>query len=249
MTLHIIISILFGAIFGSFSTFVGFRIFNEDKEINILGKRSICCNCKHELNILDLIPVVSFLALKGKCRYCNEKIPYWHFLAEIFMIISFISATIYFEGINQKTTLIWMISWCLITQSIIDFRTMMSSDIIHIITFICSILLSYLSGFSQKHIIIAPFCILTIFILLAIISKKILKKDCIGFGDIKLFVILSPLFQIEKMPMFFGLCGFFGICFYILMIYLNKKYNQTFETKQFPFIPSIFIAFLLAFYF
>lgn len=257
MFFHLFVSIVLGAIFGSFSTFLGFRIFNENKEINLTGKRSICCNCKHVLNFFDLIPILSFICLRGKCRYCKKPIPIWHFLAEIFMVCSFVFATLYTKDINKQTTLIWLICFCLITQSIIDYRTMMSSDIIHFITFISSIFLSYLIGYSKYQIIITPIVILFIFILLSYIMKKILKKDCIGFGDVKLFVALSPLLTIEKLPIFFGLSGFFGILFYFLLIfyYKNKQQNndkindKTKEINSFPFIPSIFFAFLLAFYF
>lgn len=242
---EILTSCLFGAIFGSFSTFLGYRLFNQDSSVKLTGKHSMCCNCKHKLAILDLIPVLSFIFLKGKCRYCKQPIPVWHFLAEITMIYCFSFATYYFNGINAKSTLMFLICFCLTTQAIIDIRVMYSSDILHIITLFATSYLSILLGYSVIHIAIMILSTLILFIFLAFIMKFILKKECIGFGDIKLFFVLSPLFTVEKLPILFGICGFVGIIFYLLLI----KIKQIEKRKQFPYIPVIFFSFLLAFYF
>lgn len=51
-----------------------------DPKLSMTRGRSMCPNCKHTLGFLDLIPVFSWLALKGKCRYCHK--PYgWHTVA------------------------------------------------------------------------------------------------------------------------------------------------------------------------
>jgi len=250
--------ITFGAIFGSFSTFLGYRLFNTDKDIKLTGIRSICCNCKHKLSITDLIPIISFLCLNGKCRYCKKTIPVWHFIAEIMMILSFLASLFYFKGININSVLMCMLCFCLITQSIIDYRTMMSSDILHLIEFFLVFFLAKNLNIKTCSIIITWFVVFFTFLLIAILMKKILKKDCLGFGDIKLFTILAPLFSIEKITLFFGLCGAFGIAFHILQIiikykirHIHNKLSFFSEKKHEPFcfIPSIFFAFLLAFYF
>jgi len=68
--LYLIIFIM-GITFGSFCTLAVYRIPRKE---NISHKRSYCPNCQHKLSFLDLIPVFSYLFLKGKCRYCKEKI-------------------------------------------------------------------------------------------------------------------------------------------------------------------------------
>lgn len=257
-TLTLFLSVIFGAIFGSFSTFFGYRLFNENKDINLFGARSICCNCNHELSWKDLIPILSFIFLKGQCRYCKNNIPVWHFLAEIFMILSFVTAVKYFGGINEKTIFMWIICFCLITQSIIDLRIMLSSDVLHIIEFFSVIFLSYRIGISFSYIFLSYISMILFFFILIIFMKKIYKKDCIGFGDIKLFVILSPLLFYEKIPLFFCLCGIFGIISYFIatlsrqkrkLTFFNQKLLKVKNDNPFPFIPAIFFAFLLAFYF
>src|SRR5574344_1115906 len=161
----------FGAIFGSFASFVGFRLFNDNKNINILGKRSICCNCHHTLSILDLIPIFSFLFLHGKCRYCHQSIPCWHFLAELYTTTSFVIAVQFFNGFNTQSILMCIICTCLAIQSIIDKRVMMSSDIIHLITFICCYLLSKNLGYNHIHISTMVIFIIVFFISLSLIMQ------------------------------------------------------------------------------
>jgi leader peptidase (prepilin peptidase)/N-methyltransferase len=70
---------IFGLVLGSFLNVIIFRL---EKEQFILG-RSKCPNCKKNLRFLDLIPVLSFLLLRGKCHYCHEKISWQYPLIEL----------------------------------------------------------------------------------------------------------------------------------------------------------------------
>ena len=59
-----------GAVFGSFFTLAVYRIpLGQD----ITHTHSYCPTCKHKLKFLDLIPILSYTFLGGKCRYCKNK--------------------------------------------------------------------------------------------------------------------------------------------------------------------------------
>lgn len=73
---------LLGAALGSFSLVLAWRM--HDKKDWVRG-RSKCDACGHELKTGDLIPVFSWLALRGQCRYCKKRIPGTVFVAEIFL--------------------------------------------------------------------------------------------------------------------------------------------------------------------
>lgn len=251
----VVFTAIIGLIFGSFATFVGFRLFND--EVSITGKRSVCCKCKHKLAFFDLIPFFSFLFLRGRCRYCREKIPFWHFIAEVLMPITFIISVVLFNGVNPQSMLLCIISWCLITQSIIDIRVMMSSDFLHIITLASTFALSRLMGNSAKDIGLMMLVVVVLFIVLSQSMKIILKKDCLGFGDVKLFVALSVLFNIEQFTLFIGLTGFIGILFAGIkkLWFIRKSKNNNVEvaiessiSQAFPYIPAISLAFFIVFY-
>jgi prepilin signal peptidase PulO-like enzyme (type II secretory pathway) len=81
--------IVVGVIFGSFVNALTWRLYEQAKlagkknktavkrrkELSILTGRSMCSSCGHELAAKDLVPIVSWLWLRGRCRYCGAKIP------------------------------------------------------------------------------------------------------------------------------------------------------------------------------
>lgn len=82
-----------GAIFGSFASAVLPRL-HEKKDF--VSERSACPKCWHELGFFDLFPIFSYLFLGGKCRYCKAKIPTFHVLLEISMVLMFLLIGFYF---------------------------------------------------------------------------------------------------------------------------------------------------------
>ena len=87
--IQIIIAIstfIIGATLGSFYTLAVYRIpLNKD----ITHERSFCPNCNHRLEFLDLIPILSYIFLGGKCRYCGQKIRPRYLIIEIISGIVF----------------------------------------------------------------------------------------------------------------------------------------------------------------
>lgn len=71
---------IIGILLGSFFTLATYRL---PKKQDILYTRSYCPKCKHRLNFLDLIPVISYIALSGRCRYCKEKISIRYIMIEL----------------------------------------------------------------------------------------------------------------------------------------------------------------------
>ena len=76
-----IIIFIIGALIGSFCTLATYRI---PRGKDITHERSFCPNCGHKLGFWDLIPLLSYVFLGGKCRYCKEKISPRYFLIELF---------------------------------------------------------------------------------------------------------------------------------------------------------------------
>ncbi len=83
---------IFGAIFGSFASALIPRL-REGR--NMSHERSACPKCNHTLGVLDLMPIVSYLGLRAKCRYCGAKIPAYHFLLECLMTVVFVLTGMY----------------------------------------------------------------------------------------------------------------------------------------------------------
>lgn len=91
-TFFYVVLFLIGTLFGSFYTLAVYRI---PKRQDIIHTHSYCPNCNHKLGFLDLIPILSYLFLKAKCRYCGQKIRPRYFLLEVlsgmlFMLLAFL---------------------------------------------------------------------------------------------------------------------------------------------------------------
>ncbi len=96
--LYILLFII-GSLFGSFYTLAVYRI---PKKQDIIHTHSYCPNCNHKLGLLDLFPIISYIALRGKCRYCKEKIRPRYFILEILSGTLFILLA-YLIGIRFET--------------------------------------------------------------------------------------------------------------------------------------------------
>ncbi len=121
LILYNIIIFIFGLIIGSFLNVVIYRLENGDKIIN---DRSRCLSCKHTLNWFDLIPILSFIFLKGKCRYCNSKISWQYPLVEIGTGILFVLIfNFQFSIFNQYSIFniqyFYLLFWLYITAAFI----------------------------------------------------------------------------------------------------------------------------------
>lgn len=84
--LYIFIALI-GASIGSFINVVSVRLNNGE---NFISTRSHCPNCGHILHFWDLIPIFSYLYLRGCCRYCHHKIGGRYYFIEVFVSLLFI---------------------------------------------------------------------------------------------------------------------------------------------------------------
>lgn len=115
--LYILIFII-GTLFGSFFTLAVYRIpIRQD----ITHTRSYCPKCNHKLSFWDMIPILSYIFLGGRCRYCKEKIRIRYLLLEVLSGIVFVmfTASIKLSIVNvQYQTLVYFIFGILYLVSI-----------------------------------------------------------------------------------------------------------------------------------
>lgn len=94
---------ILGASVGSFLSVVIHRI--SKKKEGIFFGHSQCPSCKKKLGTLDLIPLVSYLVLRGKCRYCHKKIPARYLHLEMMTAFAFIAIFFRFPFIGENAAL------------------------------------------------------------------------------------------------------------------------------------------------
>ena len=114
-----IIMFLYGIVIGSFLNVLIYRL---PKGENIAVVRSHCMNCGYQLRWYDLIPLFSWLALRGKCRVCREKISVQYPLIEALNGILYLVVFHQF-GVSIESLLYCFLFSALLALSVIDFRT------------------------------------------------------------------------------------------------------------------------------
>lgn len=87
---------LFGAVLGSWLNVLIYRIPRKESTMT----RSHCTVCNHKLSPVDLIPVLSYLFLRGKCRYCGSHIPLRYPLVELGTSFVFVFAVVFVKVIS-----------------------------------------------------------------------------------------------------------------------------------------------------
>lgn len=227
-----------GSMLGSFVAAVSYRIpLNQD----IATKRSSCPKCNHVLSALDLIPIFSFLFLQGKCRYCNQEISKRYVIIEITQ--GFLFLLIYNRfGFEINTLFLFAIAVLLLVHFITDIEHYYLNDNVSIALAITLIAYSFFNPAIHlvEGLILAS---LTLILLITIkfILTKILKKEVMGSGDLKLLPICSFYIGYGNIGIFILLCGLLSLIFSLVW----KQYKKVDYAPFGPIIVLTFFAFLL----
>lgn len=194
---------IIGVLLGSFFTLAVHRIPRKE---NITHVRSYCPKCNHRLNFFDLIPVLSYIFLRGKCRYCHEKIRPRYIILElssgvIFLLFAMcLNIDIFNIEINKIATLIFgifFISVVILTIGIFKEYKVVEKSVLNIGIISEIIYMIYLYTFNNINIYRYIIClgILIIQFLLNLKTKKdVLRRTMfIVFSIIGLTNIIATL--------------------------------------------------------
>lgn len=175
--------IAFGIVVGSFSNVLIYRL---PREISFAKGFSKCTNCGHRLYAKDLIPVLSYIFLHGKCRYCKEKISPRYPLIELLNSALYVICFWKF-GFTLNAAIFCVISTCLMVIAFIDWEHMIIPDIMNMAVFLCGLALLWLQPTLWRDKTIGFFCVSTIFLLIVVVSRG----RAMGGGDIKLMAAVG----------------------------------------------------------
>lgn len=233
----IVVFFLFGTVFGSFFNVVGLRV---PKGILFTSDRSYCPTCKHQLSALELIPVISYLVQKGKCRHCKSSISLIYPLIEFSTGVLFAYAFIHFGFSLELITAILFISMLMILF-VTDISYMLIPN---------KILLFFLPFFLIMRIL-APLdpwydALIGAAVGFVVLSGIILmSKGGMGGGDMKLFVLLGIVMGWKA-----TLLTLFGASLFGVVIGGGIMLIQKADRKQpIPFGPYIIVAALLSYFY
>ena len=239
-----VFTVIIGLVMGSFLNCMAMRISRHE---SILG-RSHCENCGHELGFLDLIPIFSYIFSKGKCRYCGQKISIRYPISEIVSALVFVLIVKEFWFTRETIEYLILASICLAISfcDLEDFTIPNVLIVLGIINRIVFILLGNNIPSELLNSLISGLIASVPVLVLSIVMDKILKKDTMGGGDIKLLFMLGLYLATGSTTLTIGLnlVGLLLSC--VIGIIFGVISTKGEKGKAFPFGPSICLGFLLS---
>ena len=218
---------IIGTVFGSFYNVVGYRLPNN---MSIAFPSSHCPNCNHKLKFYELVPVLSYIFLGGKCKACKKKIsifyPFFELLTGVLFLISYLTFGISIKFIISITfiSILIIISISDIKYYIIPDEVLIVGIILIIIELIVNTIISDLSWFEGiiKPILngLGSFAILYLF---KCIGDLLFKKESLGGGDIKLLFFIGLVLGFDMAIVTIFLAAFIALPLSVITLIKNDN--------------------------
>ncbi|VAW91815.1 Leader peptidase (Prepilin peptidase) / N-methyltransferase [hydrothermal vent metagenome] len=205
---------------------------------NLAVPGSSCPNCDHKITLLENIPVLSYLFLKGRCSQCSIKISPRYPFIELLTSLLTLAVVLQF-GLNWQTFFALILTWNLIALSGIDFDHQYLPDnltlpfiwlglllnIFNLYTDINSAVIGAIAGYLSLWTVYQLF-------------KLVTKKEGMGFGDFKLLAVFGAWFGWQSLGVIIILSSIAGAIIGIgLILFKNQSLS-----KKIPFGPYLAIA-------
>lgn len=183
----LIFMFVWGLCFGSFYNVVIYRI---PLGLNITKGRSFCPVCNHLLSVGDLIPLLSFLFLKRRCRYCKGKISWRYPLIELFTGGLF--AVGYWKFSLSFSLVQVLIFWSmLLIVAVIDFEQLYIYDAVLLFFSLIQFLFILILNRDIKGALLGALIGGAIYFVIYLISKAYYKREVFGLGDVLLMASIG----------------------------------------------------------
>lgn len=193
-----IIILLFGMVIGSFLNVCIYRI---PKHETVVTEPSHCMKCGYQLQWYDLIPVASWLALRGKCRTCKTAVSVQYPIIEAVNGIAYV-IIFFINGMNIQSGVYCLLASALLVLSVIDARTYEIPFGINIFILVLGIIQVVMDRDNWANYGIGFLAVSVFLEVIFLISKG----NAIGGGDVKLMAVAGLLLGWQKilLAFFFG---------------------------------------------
>ncbi len=237
MNLSLVFTFLFGLVFGSFLNVCIYRLPREE---SIVFPPSHCTSCQNRLYPKDLIPLLSFFLLKGKCRYCGEIIHWRYPAVELLNGLGWVWVIASFGITTQGLAGVFLFSFALVV-ALIDLEHYLIPNSLVILLFLCGLIFHFiLQDLSLTKRLLGMTVGFGLPFLLALFSR-----GGMGGGDIKLCTAMGFWlgFPAVFQALFIG--ALMGSVIGISLIIMKIKKRK----DPIPFGPFLVLGFLIIFFF
>lgn len=213
----LLLAFVLGAVLGSFCNAWAWRL---ARDRSIVKGRSACAECGHPLSARDLVPLLSWLLLRGRCRYCGGRISPRYPAVELLSGLYFLSLALRFDPLREPFELLrWaVLGPILLVLSLVDFERYVIPDRLLVAGAVLFLLLTPVSGGLPALGIglLGGVSVSVPLLALSLLADKLLKKESMGGGDIKLFAMLGlhlgPALTLLLLIVSCLIGIFFGLC-------------------------------------
>jgi len=229
-----------GLAIGSFLNVVIYRL---PRKKSVIRPGSFCPNCNKPIPFYLNIPVLSYILLLGRCKYCKTPIPPRYAIVELLAGIITVGYFAWF-GFNLQTVAAVVLTLVLIPVFFIDFEHRIIPDVIS--------LPGIAIGFGLSFVTEQPGWIDSLIgillgggglLLLGLLGDFLFKKESLGGGDVKLAAMLGAFLGWQKVLFVFIASAVLGLIGAVVMIIISRHAR---ETHQIPFGPFLAAAAVIA---
>ncbi len=231
---------LFGLCIGSFLNVVIYRL---PQKQSIVFPSSHCPVCKKRIAFYDNIPLLSFIILGGRCRYCKKRIsmqyPFVEFISGMILPVFF-----YLFGFSIHFFQGALFLYLLLPIFVIDMKHQVIPDVISI----PGIAAGFAFSFFLKDILWYESLIGIavgggLLLLIAVLGKLAFKKEAMGMGDVMLFMLVGSFLGWKRIIPTLIIASFLGSIIGLIVVRRRRK-----KDSIVPFGPFIAVAAVLAYF-
>lgn len=214
---------------------------NPDKtgsELSLWYPGSHCCHCRQPLRWFDNIPVLTWLWLRGKCRYCGEAISIRYLLSELLCATAALLCYLFHPNAIELALALFLYFWFALALCIIDIHHLLLPDKLTLPLIWCGLLFNAWSGFIDcKDAIFGAAAGYVALWLVNQIVRLTYRKEGIGYGDFKLFAAAGAWTGWQSLPWILYIAAIAAIIYGVLpMLHARRKVSVI------PFGPALALS-------
>ena len=196
-------------------SFLGVVVTRSRAPHTIVLGRSRCVACGARLSVLDLLPILSWLALRGRCRSCDCSIGVLYPVLELAAVGVALESAMAFSGPFMWTSC--LLGWVLVALAANDFKYYILPDFLTLPLLLAGLFVSWeLDHSSLLAHAIGAVCGLAFVVGLRLIYRRLRGREGIGLGDAKLFAAAGGWVSWDGLPSVMLLAALSGLAFGVL---------------------------------
>ncbi len=211
---------------------------NTANRFDLIVPRSRCPQCGHGISVLENIPIISYLILKGKCSACGTPISIRYPLVEALTAVLSVVVAWHF-GLGWQMAGALLLTWALVALSFIDFHDQLLPDSITLPVLWIGIGLSLFGLYTDTTssvlgAMVGYLALWSVFHLF----KLLTRKEGMGYGDFKLLAMLGAWMGWKMLPLVVILSSLLGAVIGVGLILIRKQDRSV----PIPFGPYLALA-------